>query len=101
VTVAWLSHGYAACGERARARALLANLEDLASEKYVSPYHRALAWLGAGDCDRAIALLLTASEHRDPSITNLAIDPRFERLGSDGRFRSLVERLGVERVCVE
>ena len=95
VSLAWLAHGRAMQGNLARAGDLLAQLEQMSSERYVSAYHRALAHTAIGDRQGALALLEQASEQRDPAIINLGVDPRFESLGSDPRYRALVEKLGL------
>jgi TolB-like protein/Tfp pilus assembly protein PilF len=95
VSLAWLAHGFAIQDDRARAAGILSQLEQLSRQRYVSAYHRALAHTGIGDREGALALLDRALEQRDPAIINLAIDPRFETLGSNPRYQALVERLGL------
>jgi Tfp pilus assembly protein PilF len=95
VSLAWLAHGFAVQGDRARAGGVLEQLEHLSRDRYVSAYHRALAHAAIGDRDGALALLDQASEQRDPAINNLAVDPRFETLGSNPRYLALVEKLGL------
>jgi hypothetical protein len=48
-----------------------------------------------GDRDGALALLTQAFEQRDPSIINLGMEPRFEAIGSDPRYKALVEQLAL------
>lgn len=95
VSLTWLAHMLGLRGETARAAALLQELRSIAPDHYVSAYHLALAHLGLGRVDDALALLKTASDECDPSLTNLAVEPRFESLRSDVRYRRLVERLGL------
>jgi TolB-like protein/Tfp pilus assembly protein PilF len=93
VSLAWLAHGLASVGGRARADQVLSQLEDLARKRYVSAYHRALAHAAAGNRDRALELLSHAVDQRDPGIANIGVDPRFDGLGGDSRYRALVEQL--------
>jgi TolB-like protein/Tfp pilus assembly protein PilF len=93
VSLAWLAHGFATLGDRARAERILEHLEDLAGERYVSAYHRSLAHVAIGDRDGALGLLTQAFEQRDPSIINLGVEPRFDAIGADPRYRALVEQL--------
>ena len=95
VSLAWLAHGFATLGDRARAGGMLEQLADLAHERYVSAYHRALPHVAMGDRDGALELLTQAFEQRDPSIINLGIEPRFDAIGSDPRYKALVEQLAL------
>jgi TolB-like protein/Tfp pilus assembly protein PilF len=93
VSLAWLAHDFATLGDRARAESILEHLEGLAEERYVSAYHRALAHVAIGDRDGALGLLTQAFEQRDPSIINLGVEPRFDAIAADPRYRALVEQL--------
>ena len=95
VTLAWLAHGFAATGDTARAGEILAQLEHLARDRYVSSCHMALAHTALGNRESALALLDRALVQRGPAIINVGVDPRFESLGSDPRYQALVERLGL------
>ena len=95
VSLAWLAHGFATLGDRARAGGLLEQLAGLARERYVSAYHRALPHVAIGDPDGALRLLTQAFEQRDPSIINLGTEPRFDAIGSDPRYKALVEQLAL------
>ena len=95
VVDAWLAHARAVSGDIAGARALLVSVTGRRADRYVSPYHLALALTGLGDSDGAFGELERACLERDPVLVNLAVEPRFEPLRSDGRFSALVERLNL------
>jgi tetratricopeptide (TPR) repeat protein len=95
VATAWLTHARAVIGDRAGAAGLLTKLERLARQRYVPPYHLAIALTGLGDLESAFAALARAMEDRDPVLPNLAVDPRFAPLRADRRFEELVTRLGI------
>jgi TolB-like protein/Tfp pilus assembly protein PilF len=95
VSLAWVAHGFAMLGDRARAAGVLDQLERLARERYVPAYHRALPHAALGHRDAALGLLTQAFERRDPSIINLGVEPRFEALASDARYQALVEQLAL------
>lgn len=95
VSVAWLVHMLGSARGEACAAALMQRLKSAASHRYVSSYHLAFAYLGVGDMDQAVGTLNDACDARDPSVTNLATEPRFAPLRSDPRYRSLVNRLGL------
>jgi TolB-like protein/DNA-binding winged helix-turn-helix (wHTH) protein/Tfp pilus assembly protein PilF len=93
VSLAWLAHALAVIGDRERAGGVLDQLNDLARTRRISPYHRALAHTATGDVDGAISFLARACDERDPAMINVGVEPRFEPLGADPRFQSLVGRL--------
>ena len=95
VSLAWVAHGFATLGDRARAGDALDRLELLAQQRYVSAYHRALAHVALGDRHGALGLLTQAFEHRDPSIINLGVEPRFDALASESRYHALVDELAL------
>ena len=95
VSLAWVAHGFATLGDRARAADLLDQLDRLARQRYVSAYHRALAHVALGDRDGALGLLTQAFAHRDPSIINLGVEPRFHALISESRYQALVDQLAL------
>jgi TolB-like protein/Tfp pilus assembly protein PilF len=95
VSLAWLAHGFATLGDRARAGGILEQLEGLARGRYVSAYHRALAHVAIGDDDGALGLLTRAFEQRDGSIINLGVEPRFHAMLSDPRYKALIEQLAL------
>ncbi len=64
--MAWLTHARAVLGDRAAAAGLLTRLERLARQRYVPPYHLAIAHTGLGDIEAAFAALERAAEDRDP-----------------------------------
>lgn len=94
-SLAWLAHALAVKGDRDRAQNILCQLDELALERYVSSYHRALAHTGLGDFDAAFGLLVRACDERDPWLMHLASEPRFEPIRSDARYAAVIGRLGL------
>ena len=94
VYIASLAHVYGLAGRRDQARKLFQDLRKLLKERYVSPYDLAIASLGVGERDRALALLAQAVEERSPRAAFLGVDPRFDGLRSDARFKILMSRIG-------
>jgi len=93
VSMAWLAHALAAAGRKAEAVTLAERLEELSAVQYVPAYHMALVRAGLGDLDAAFAALARACDERDPSLTDLLVEPRFDVLRSDSRYAALVGRL--------
>jgi len=94
VYIASLAHAYGLAGRRDQARKLFQDLRKLSKERYVSPYDLAIASLGVGERDRALALLAQAVEERSPRAAFLGVDPRFDGLRRDARFKILMSRIG-------
>ena len=84
VLLAWLAHAKAIRGECAVATALLKGLDRLKRRRYVPAYHLALAHVGLGNIDRAVALLGEACDERDPALISLAWIRASIRCGATG-----------------
>ena len=95
VALAWLAHARAVTGETAEAVAIVHRIRSL--PRYAPPYHLALAYCGLGDADAAFLALDTACADRDPMVTNLTIEPRFEPLRRDPRYEDLCARLRLDQ----
>jgi TolB-like protein/Tfp pilus assembly protein PilF len=93
VALTWLAHARAHAGARSDATALVERARALAVTRYVSGYHLALPLAALGEDDRAFAALDDAWVDRDPALSYLAVEPRFEPLRDDPRFDALLERL--------
>lgn len=91
--LAWLAHAKAVTGKRRDAAALIARAQGLERERYVSPYHLALAYVGLNSIDAAFDLLDQAWLDRDPALAGVHVEPRFEPLRGDRRYRELLKRL--------
>ena len=96
VSLAWLAHGFATLGDRARAGGILEQLDGsrAGAVRVGVPSGAGRTWRSAIATGRC-ALLTQAFEQRDPSIINLGVEPRFEALGSDPRYKALVEQLAL------
>jgi adenylate cyclase len=85
---------YAVSGRRDEAKKVLDRLDDLSNEMYVPEYGRAVIHLGLGDKDKAMDWLWKAYNERC-FLTWLKVEPIFDPLRSDPRFRSLLGKLGL------
>src|SRR5688500_17454342 len=93
--LAWLAHARAITGDRRDAAALIARARGLERERYVPPYHLAMAYLALEEVDTAFELLDQAWLDRDPAIAGVNVEPRFEPLRADSRYRELLQRLNL------
>ena len=94
VYLASLAHAYGVTGRKRDTSRVIDQLQNLAGQRYVAAYDMALAWLGLGDHDRALASLETSVDDRSPRLLFLSVEPRFDPLRSNARFQALVRRVG-------
>jgi serine/threonine protein kinase/tetratricopeptide (TPR) repeat protein len=87
-----LGFAYGMAGKRAEAQAILNQLQALSQKRYVSGIYFAVVYAGLKDNDRAIAYLNEAFESRHPGLVLVRIEPMFDGLRSDDRFKQLVKR---------
>ena len=96
INVSDLSNLYAVMGRRGVAQKMLAELEALAKRRYVPPYFFALVYTGLGDRDRAFTYLNKAYDEYNDYLIYLKVEPLFDSLRSDPRFKDLLQRLGLD-----
>jgi tetratricopeptide (TPR) repeat protein len=87
-----LGFAYAMAGRRADAEAILKKFEALARQRYVSGVYFAIIYAGLKDNDQAMENLNRAFESRHPGLVLIRIEPMFDTLRSDDRFKQLVKR---------
>src|SRR5205814_2454914 len=74
--LAWLAQGYAKAGQRDEALKLLAQMEELATKRYVGAFRVAIVHLALGENEKAMKKLERAYlERTDPLITFINISP--------------------------
>jgi TolB-like protein/Tfp pilus assembly protein PilF len=93
--IASLGHAYGLAGRRDEALKILQELETRSKERYVSAYQMALVHLGLQQNDAAMQQLEAAFQERSTLLTYLKMDPRFDPLRSDARFKGLLGRIGL------
>lgn len=84
----------AVSGDRARARHLLAVLDDLRRSRSVA-FHKALIHLGLDEADHALASLERAYWNGEWRVNLLKGEPLFDPLRREARFQDLLEMLGL------
>ena len=94
VSLGSLGFTYGRAGEEKLARAMLADLEELAEERYVSPFNMAIVHLGLGENNKAMEKLGEGFQLRSRSMAWLNVDTRLEPLRRDPRFQSLLQEIG-------
>ena len=87
-----LGFAYGMAGKQSEARAILNQLEALSKRRYVSPLYFAIVSAGLKDNDKAIEYLNKAFEARHPGLVLIRIEPMFDGLRADQRFKDLIKR---------
>jgi TolB-like protein/Tfp pilus assembly protein PilF len=90
-----IGNAYGQWGKKDEAQRVLDELNELAKERYVTPYGTALVYAGLGQKDKAFAALNDAYDERSHWLVWLKLDPRWGELSSDPRFAELVRRIGL------
>ena len=90
-----LGRTHALSGKRALALAALRKLDAMAKHRYVSPFEFAAIRFALGQTDRGFRWLNKACEHRAFDVLALNVDPRFEPLKDDSRFRGVLRQIGL------
>ena len=104
-TMSFRGHLLASAGRAPEARDVLRTLETASRERYVPPYAMAFITLGLGDTDATFEWLERALSAHDVHMIFLTVDPKWDPLRQDPRFRSLLDRCdfmrtaGVERTA--
>lgn len=91
--LALLGHAYAVAGKKAEAQQVLNDLQQLESQRYVSPYTVAAIYSGLGDQEQAFKWLDRAVEERDIWLMNLKVDPVFAKLRSQRKFTDILAQI--------
>jgi eukaryotic-like serine/threonine-protein kinase len=90
-----LGYAYAAAGDSKRARAVLAELNQLAQSRRVTPFWLAMIYMALGDKNQAFKWLDRCYEERSPWLVWLKTDPALDPLRSDPRYADLLRRMGL------
>jgi TolB-like protein/DNA-binding winged helix-turn-helix (wHTH) protein/Flp pilus assembly protein TadD len=85
----------AGLGRTKEAREVLDTLAAVRQARYVPPYATALIHAGLGETTAAFEWLDRAYDVRDVHVVYLPVDPKWDGLRADPRFRALLERCGL------
>ena len=88
---------YAKMGRIEEAKEVLKGLTEQSRETYVSPTRIAAVCFAIGELDRGFAYLEDACERGDPEAAFLKIEPWYDEVRSDPRFKALLRRMGLEQ----
>jgi TolB-like protein/Tfp pilus assembly protein PilF len=93
ILLCYAGHCQAALARRDQALAVLAELRQLAGQRYVPVVYEAEIVLGLGDVDEAFALWNRAADQRSGWLPFVRFDPAWDRLRLDPRFIALADRV--------
>ncbi len=92
-TLGRLGSAYAEAGNTVAAEGVLAEMDAIASRRYISPYHLALIHCSLGRTESAIDQLEKAYEVNDAKVLWLGVDPELDALHGHPRFTALLRKL--------
>lgn len=87
---------YAKWGRRKEAEESLKKIIEKSEKTYISPVYIAYIYGVLGDYDRAFSLLEKAYSERDHQLQYLKVEPWFDPLRSDPRFKALLKRMNLD-----
>ena len=90
-----LGHAQALAGRRNEAERVIARLQELSKQQYVSPYQTAVVYAGLDNREQALDWLEKSRVERFNLVPFVQVDPVFKSLRSEARFTELVESLGL------
>jgi len=90
-----LGRVFALNGKPTKAKQIIREIEESAHERYVSSFEPAMIYLSLGDLDRGFECLAKAQEERCFELISMNVDPRFDNLKDDPRWRAIVNQIGI------
>jgi tetratricopeptide (TPR) repeat protein len=97
LSLALLGYTYGAAGRLGDADAVIAEIEQGAPERYVSPFQIALVHVGARRHETAIEYLESSLAARESFFPSMHFDLIFEGLRPMPQFRALLKRMNLDR----
>jgi TolB-like protein/DNA-binding winged helix-turn-helix (wHTH) protein/Flp pilus assembly protein TadD len=93
--IAFVAHAKAVAGDKVGARKILADLEVLSRQTYISPWCFAIVYPDLGEKDQAFVWLEKSYQGREHDLVFSRVWPMFNSLHSDPRYRDLMKRVGL------
>jgi serine/threonine-protein kinase len=94
--IAGLGRSYGMAGKKDEAHEVIAELQQLARERYVTPYAISLIYASMGETDEAFSWLEKACEEGVSDLIYMKVDPFLDNLRPDPRFSDLMNSVGFE-----
>jgi len=96
ISIAYESYAAAKQGKRDKATALLNELTQRSRDRYVPPYHLAIAYIGLGDRGNALTQLEQGVAEYDSKVVFLKVEHTWDELRAEPRFVELIRQLKFE-----
>ena len=93
---AYLAHAYGRAGELDEANEIVQELRERAIQSYIPADYMCVVSLGLGRTDEALQWLGKACAERALHLVFLGVDPLFDGLRSEGRYKQLMADNGLE-----
>jgi serine/threonine-protein kinase len=87
-----LGFAYGMAGKKAEAQDILSKLQALSQRRYISGLYFAIVYAGLKDNERTVHYLNEAFQAKHPGLVLIRIDPTFDHLRSDEKFKELARR---------
>ena len=94
--LAQLGEAYGLLGHRDRTLEILSQLEQMARERYVTPYHFAYVYTGLRENDKALDALEQAFEERSGGVYGIKGSFLFTTLREHPRFSALLRKMNLD-----
>jgi hypothetical protein len=90
-----LGHAHALTGKKNDAERVIARLQELSKQQYVSPFQAAVVYAGLDNRRLALDGLEKSREERFNWLPFVQVDPVFKNLRSEQKFIELEKNLGL------
>lgn len=92
-TLGTLGAAYARAGRTEEAYAVLKDMQDIVTQRYISPFHTSLVYAALGDANKTFELLDRAYEIRDAKLCWVAVEPELDSIRGLTRYNEILHRL--------
>jgi len=93
----WLGITYAKMGKGGDAQKVLDDLIKRSKQAYLSPCCIALVYFALGEKDQGFKWLNKAYQEHSSCLIEIKVDPGFDSVRSDPRFKALLKKIGLEK----
>ncbi len=93
---AYLAHAYGRAGKLDEAHEIARELQERAEQSYIPADYMSVVALGLGRTDEALQWLEKACTERALHLVFLGVDPLFDGLRSEGRYKQVMAEIGLE-----
>jgi len=92
----WIGIVYAKMGQQEKAREILTDLIERSNQEYISQTMMAILYFSLGEDDKGFQRLEKAYEEFDTWLRLIRVEPLFDRVSKDPRFKALLKKSGLE-----